>query len=60
VVCEELKIFIQRVFELNTIRFYIHKDVCDEIFFKDVERVFGFCSNQLVDGGIHKLFGVQA
>jgi hypothetical protein len=58
--CEELEIFIRQVFELNAIRFSIHKVVCDEIFFKDQEGVFGFCFNQLVDGGVHKLFGVKA
>jgi hypothetical protein len=59
-VCEELEIFIRWVFELNAIRFSIHKNVCEEIFFKDEERVFEFCFNQLVDGSVHKLFGVKA
>jgi hypothetical protein len=27
--------------------------------FKEQERVFGFCLNQLIDGGVHKLFRVQ-
>jgi hypothetical protein len=58
--CEKLVIFIRQVFELNAIRFCTHKDVWDEIFFKDQKRIFGFRLNQLIDGGVHKLFGVEA
>jgi hypothetical protein len=44
---------------MNVIRFCIHQNDYEEMFFEEQEIVFGFFFNQLIDEGVHKLFRVK-
>jgi hypothetical protein len=50
---------MRQVFELNYIRFFVHQNGSEEMFFKEKERVIDFLFNHLVDGVVHKLFRVK-
>jgi hypothetical protein len=56
---EELENFMWQVFEWDFIRFFVHQNDSEEKFFEEYERVIGSWLNHLVDGVVHKLFGVE-
>jgi hypothetical protein len=37
----------------------MYQNAHEEMFFEEQKMIFGFCLNQLVDGGVHKLFRVE-
>jgi hypothetical protein len=50
---------MRQIFELNFIRFVLHPNHGEEMFFEEQEMVIGYWFNHLVDGVVCKLFGVK-